>query len=111
MDAGAGQEVGTMMRRRAMRRMVRRRRRRRIIVGGMVVVGTAAAMRKLTQQDAEKIQQQTGKSPEAMEPAELDQAMAAAGIQAQPVTAEDQQAMEAAEAADPNRDEEVEEPE
>jgi hypothetical protein len=46
-----------------------------------------------------------------MEPAELDQAMAQAGIQAQPVTAEDQQAMAAAEAADPNPDEEVEEPE
>ena len=44
-------------------------------------------------------------------PAELDQAMAQAGIQAQPVTAEDQQAMAAAEAADPNPDEEVEEPE
>jgi hypothetical protein len=94
-----------------MRRMIRRRRRRRIIVGGMLVVGTASAMRKLTQQDADKIQQQTGKAPETMEPAELDQAMAAAGIQPQPVTAEDQQAMEAAEAADPNPDEEVEEPE
>jgi hypothetical protein len=91
--------------------MVRRRRRRRLIIGGMVVVGTASAMRKLTQQDAEKIQQTTGKSPEQMEPEELDAAMAQAGIQAQPVTAEDQQAMAAAEAADPNPDEEVEAPE
>ena len=81
-----------MLRRRAMRRMVRRRRRRRLIIGGMLVVGTASAMRKLTQQDAEKIQQTTGKSPEEMEPEELDQAMAQAGIQAQPVTPEDQQA-------------------
>jgi hypothetical protein len=100
-----------LMRRRAARRMIRRRRRRRLIIGGMLVVGTASAMRKLTQQDAEKIQQTTGKSPEQMEPEELDKAMAAAGIQAQPVTAEDQQAMAAAEAADPNPDEEVEEPE
>jgi hypothetical protein len=91
--------------------MIRRRRRRRIIVGGMLVVGTASAMRKLTQQDADKIQQTTGKAPEAMEPEELDRAMAAAGIQAQPVTAEDQQAMATAEANDPNRDEEIEEPE
>ena len=97
-----------MLGRRAMRRMVRRRRRRRLIIGGMVVVGTASAMRKLTQHDAEKIQQTTGKSPEEMEPEELDRAMAQAGIQAQPVTAEDQQAMAAAEAADPNPDEEVE---
>jgi hypothetical protein len=91
--------------------MIRRRRRRRLIIGGMVVVGTATAMRKLTQKDAEKIQQTTGKSPEQMEPQELDAAMAAAGIQAQPVTPEDQQAMAAAEANDPNPDEEVEAPE
>ena len=83
-----------MLRRRAMRRMIRRRRRRRLIVGGMLVVGTASMMRKMTQQDADKIKQTTGKNPEDMEPAELDQAMAQAGIQAQPVTAEDQQAMD-----------------
>ena len=99
-----------MLRRRAMRRMVRRRRRRRLIVGGMLIIGTASAMRKLTQQDADKIQQTTGKSPEELEPAELDAAMAQAGIQAQPVTAEDQAAMADAEANDPNPDEEVEEP-
>lgn len=97
-----------MMRRRQMRRMIRRRRRRRLIVGGMVIVGSTAAMHKLTHEDAQKIEQTTGKSPESMEPAELEQAMAAAGVQAQPVTAEDQQAMAAAEASDPNPDEEVE---
>jgi hypothetical protein len=59
----------------------------------------------------DKIQQATGKSPEQIEPEELHAAMAAAGIQAQPVTAEDQQAMATAEAADPNPDEEVEGPE
>jgi hypothetical protein len=91
--------------------MVRRRRRRRLIVGGMLIVGTASAMRKLTQQDADKIQQTTGKAPEEMEPEELDRAMAQAGIQGQPVTAEDQQAMATAEANDPNPDEEVEEAE
>src|SRR5262245_65396272 len=100
-----------MLRRRAMRRMIGRGRGRRLIVGGRLVVGTASAMRKMTQQDADKIQQTTGKSPEQMEPEELDAAMAAAGIQAQPVTAEDQQAMAAAEANDPNPDEEVEAPE
>ena len=93
-----------------MRRMIRRGRRRRLIVGGMLIVGTASAMRKMSHQDAEKIQQTTGKSPEEMEPEELDRAMAQAGIQAQPVTAEDQQAMATAEANDPNPDEEVEEP-
>ena len=44
-------------------------------------------------------------------PEELDQAMAQAGIAAQPVTPEDQQAMATAEANDPNPDEEVEAPE
>jgi len=91
--------------------MIRRRRRRRLIIGGMLIVGSTSAMRKMSQQDAQKIQQTTGKAPEDMEPQELDAAMAQAGIQAQPVTAEDQQAMAAAEAADPNPDEEVEEPE
>ena len=100
-----------MMRRRAMRRMIRRRRRRRLIIGGMLIVGTSSAMRKMSQQDAEKIQQTTGKSPEDMEPEELDHAMAQAGIAAQPVTPEDEQAMAAAEANDPNPDEEVEAPE
>lgn len=98
------------MRRRAMRRMIRRRRRRRLIIGGMLIVGSTSAMRKMSQQDAQKIQQTTGKAPEDMEPQELDAAMAQAGIQAQPVTAEDQQAMAAAEASDPNPDEEVEAP-
>jgi len=77
----------------------------------MLVVGTSSAMRKMSQQDAEKIQQTTGKAPEAMEPEELDRAMAQAGVQAQPVTPEDQQAMATAEASDPNPDEEVEAPE
>ncbi len=91
-----------------MRRMIRRRRRRRLIIGGMLIVGSTSAMRKMSQQDAQKIEQTTGKSPENMEPQELDAAMAQAGIQAQPVTAEDEQAMAAAEASDPNPDEEVE---
>ena len=85
-----------------MRRM-RRRRRRRIMVAGAVVVGTANAMVKLTHKDAEKIQQTTGKAPEDMSEEELQQAMQQAGVQAQPVTAEDQQAMDAAEAADPDQ--------
>ena len=85
------------------RRRMRRRRRRRIIVAGAVVVGSANAMVKLTQKDADKIQQTTGKAPEDMSEEELQQAMQQAGVQAQPVTAEDQQAMNAAEAADPDQ--------
>ena len=86
------------------RRRMLRRRRRRIMVAGAVVVGAAGAMVKLTQQDADKIQQTTGKAPEEMSEEELQQAMQQAGVQAQPVTPADQQAMEAAEAADPDQD-------
>ena len=85
------------------RRRMLRRRRRRIMVAGAVVVGAAGAMVKLTQQDADKIQQTTGKAPEDMTEEELQQAMQQAGVQAQPVMPEDQQAMAAAEAADPDQ--------
>ena len=93
-----------MLGRRAVRRSMRRRRRRRVMVAGAVVVGTANAMVKLTQKDADKIQQTTGKAPEDMDEQELQQAMQQSGVQAQPVTAEDQQAMASAEAADPDQD-------
>ena len=88
------------------RRVMRRRRRRRVMVAGAIVVGSAAAMVKLTHKDAEKIQQTTGKAPEDMSEEELQQAMQQTGVQAQPVTPEDQQAMASAEAADPDQGEE-----
>jgi hypothetical protein len=75
-----------------------------MIVGGMVVVGTSAAMVKMSQADAQKIQQSTGKAPEEMSDEELQQAMQQQGVQAQPVTAEDQQAMEQEEATDPQEE-------
>lgn len=90
-----------MLRRAMMRGGMRRRRRRRMIVGGAVIVGASHSMKKMSQADAQKIEQATGVPPEDMSEEELDQAMQQQGIQSQPVTAEDQQAMEAAEAADP----------
>jgi len=78
-----------------------RRRRRRLIMGGMVVVGSTEAMMKMSAEDAQKIQETTGQAPEDMSHEELTQAAAQAGVQPQPVTAEDQQAMAEAEAADP----------
>jgi len=83
------------------RRIFRRRRRRRMVVGGAVVVGSTEAMVKMSQADAEKVQQATGTAPEDMSHEELQQAMQQQNIQAQPVTQEDQQAMASAEAADP----------
>ena len=90
-----------MLGRRGAARRMRRRRRRRIMVAGAVVVGAANAMIKLTQKDADKIQQTTGKAPADMSEEELQQAMQQTGVQSQPITAEDQKAMAAAEAADP----------
>jgi parvulin-like peptidyl-prolyl isomerase len=72
-----------------------------MMIGGMVVVGTSAAMVKMSQADAQKIQQSTGKAPEEMSEEELQQAMQQQGVQAQPVTEQDRQAMAAAEEADP----------
>ena len=92
-----------MLGRRAMRRGMMRRRRRRVVVAGAVVVGATSSMVKMSQADADKIQQTTGKAPEDMDEEELQQAMQQTGVQAQPVTAEDQRAMSDAEAADPDQ--------
>lgn len=78
-----------------------RRRRRRLMLGGMVVIGSTEAMMKMSAADAQKIQETTGQAPEDMSHDELTQAAAQAGVETHPVTAEDQQAMADAEAADP----------
>jgi len=61
---------------------MRRRRRRRIVVGGMVLLaaGGAAAAVKLTQKDAQRIEEHTGVSVEEMTEEELVAAMRDLGI-------------------------------
>ena len=86
---------------REVRRMERRHRRRRMMVGGMVVVGSTEAMVKMSEDEAAQIQQATGQNPEDMSHEDLQNAMQQQGVQGQPVTAEDQQAMASAEAAEP----------
>jgi len=84
--------------RRTTRRVMRRRMRRRVMVGGMILLaagGTAAAV-KLSQQDAQQIEQHTGLPPEQLEDNDLQVAMQELGIQSQPMTAEDQAALGAA---------------
>jgi ribosomal protein L12E/L44/L45/RPP1/RPP2 len=69
--------------RRTARRVMRRRWRRRIVVGGMVLLaagGTAAAI-KMTQKDADRIEQHTGVSVEELTEEELVAAMQDLGIQ------------------------------
>ena len=69
--------------RRTSRRTVRRVMRRRMLVGGMVVLaasGTAAAV-KMSQQDADRIEQHTGAPAEKLTEAELAAAMKDLNIQ------------------------------
>ena len=81
--------------RRTTRRVARRIRRRTMFVGGMMVLaasGTAAAI-KLSQQDAQRIEQHTGLPPDQLEDQDLNQAMQDLNIQSQPLTAEEQAAL------------------
>ena len=54
--------------------------------------GTAAAI-KLSQQDAQRIEQHTGLPPDQLEDQDLNQAMQDLNIQSQPLTAEEQAAL------------------
>jgi len=81
--------------RRVMRRVRRRRIRRTVMVGGMVVLaaaGTAAAI-KLSQKDAQRIEEHTGRPPQELEDQDLEQAMQELNIQPQPLTPEEQAAL------------------
>ena len=81
--------------RRTVHRTRRRRRRRRVMVGGFVLLaagGTYAAV-KLSQQDAQKIEEHTGIPPDELEDADLEEAMKELNIQSEPLTEEDQAAL------------------
>ena len=81
--------------RRTTRRVARRIRRRTMFVGGMMVLaasGTASAI-KLSQQDAQRIEQHTGFPPDQLEDQDLNHAMQELNIQSQPLTAEEQTAL------------------
>ena len=82
-------------RRRTVRRTRRRVRRRRVLVGGFIVLaasGTYAAI-KLSQQDAQRIEEHTGQPPDQLEDQDLEQAMQELNIQSEPLTEEDQAAL------------------
>ena len=68
--------------------MRRRRRRRRLLVGGMLAYGAY----KMSQKQADQIQQHTGVDPEELSDEELAQAMDELGIEKQQVTDADQEA-------------------
>lgn len=77
---------------------MRRRMRRRVMVGGMVIlaVGAGAAAVKLSQKDAQRIEEHTGASVEDLSDEELTGAMQDLGIQSAELTAEDKASLAAA---------------
>lgn len=81
--------------RRTVRRTRRRVRRRRVMVGGFILLaagGTYAAV-KLSQQDAQRIEEHTGLPPDQLEDQDLEEAMTELNIQSEPLTEEDQAAL------------------
>lgn len=82
--------------RRTVHRTRRRRRRRRVLVGGFVVLaasGTYAAV-KLSQQDAQRIEEHTGLPPDQLEDQDLHDAMQELNIQSADLTEADMAALD-----------------
>ena len=65
------------------------------MVGGFILLaaGGAYAAVKLSQQDADRIEEHTGLPPDQLEDQDLEQAMTELNIQSQPLTDEDQAAL------------------
>ncbi len=87
-------------RRRARRRhhrRRRRRRRRRIIIGGMIIAGIGYGAYKLTQPQAQQIEQHTGKKLEDLDEKEMEGAMDELGIEAEEPTDEEMAQLDAGE--------------
>lgn len=92
----AGRRMATRMARRMVHRMRRRRRRRRVLlVGGLVAFGAY----KLSQKDADRVEEYTGKSAEELSDEELEQAMDDLNIPKEELTDEE---LDYADAADPD---------
>lgn len=86
--------------RRARRRRIRMRRRRILLTGGMVAiaVGATGTAVKMRQQDAQRIEQHTGKKPEDLTEEQLDQALTDLEIDTDELTDAEVASIEAAEA-------------
>ncbi len=79
------------------RRQRRRRRRRRVVlVGGTVALG-AAAVHKFSKKDVEKIEAAAGQPAEELTDEQLAQITKQLGITGEPLTAEEQKTVDAAE--------------
>jgi len=73
------------MRRGVMRRhrRMRRRMRRRMIIGGAVLIAAGTSAVKMSQSEAQQVEQHTGQKPEDLTEEQLDAAMSDLGIEGQ----------------------------
>ncbi len=85
-------------RRRRMYRRRRRRRRRRILIGGMVIAGVGYGAYKLTQPQAQQIEQDTGKKLEDLDEKQIEDSMEKLGIEAEEPTDEEMAQLDAGDA-------------
>ena len=93
-----GRRTARRTTRRTVHRRRRRFRRRRLLVGGftlLLVGGAAYGAYKLSQKDAERVEEYTGKNAEDLTEEELVAAMEALGIQSIELTDEDKAAIDA----------------
>ena len=98
---GPGRGPGRRMVVRRHRRM-RRRMRRRMIIGGAVLIAAGTSAVKLSQSEAQQIEQSTGQKPENLSEEQLDAAMNDLGIEGQEPTDQEIAALEAEEDKNPS---------
>jgi len=92
----AGARRGTRRRtRRRTHRRHRRRRRRRILIGGMIIAGVGYGAYKLTQPQADQIEQHTGKKLEDLDEEQMETAMDELNIEAVEPTDEEMAQLDA----------------
>ena len=93
MRGGAMRRMRMMRMMRMMRRRRRRRRRRLLLLGGMVAIGVHHH-RKISKQNAQRIEDESGVPVEDMTDEELDQAMSDLNIQGEELTEEERSQVE-----------------
>ena len=77
------------------RRRMRRRMRRRLIIGGAVLIAAGTSAVKMSQSEAQQVEQHTGQKPEDLSEEQLDAAMEELGIEGQEPTDQEMNMLEA----------------
>jgi hypothetical protein len=96
--------IGGPGRRGVMRRhrVMRRRMRRRMVVGGAVILAVGTSATKMTQSEAQQVEQHTGVKAEDLSEEQLDTAMSELGIEGQEPTDQEVAMLEAEEDKNPS---------